>query len=161
MEEIHIYTDGSCRNNEEGHGSWAYVVVKGEEIIYEDTGIIGKTTSPAAELSAVIKAIDYIEDNINGDHTIIIRSDCKYVTIGINDWMYGWVNRGWRKSNGKLISNIELWKEIYKKWNSKDNDVTIKWIKGHNGNEWNNRAHELAYNILLNFKENLDEEKTA
>ena len=71
------------------------------------------------------------------------HSDSKYLTDAFNK---GW-SKGWQKNNGRTASkspvkNVELWKQMIEL--TKGHDVTFVWVKGHDGNPYNNRCDELA-----------------
>lgn len=71
-----------------------------------------------------------------------ILCDSQYVINSVTKWMPGWKKKGWKKSDGKPVLNLELFKDI---------DVAIKgrkyrfeWVKGHAGHELNEAADERA-----------------
>ena len=53
-----------------------------------------------------------------------------------------WRSSGWRKSDGKPVLNIDLWKELL----GLLAEMTVRfiWVKGHAGNELNERCDRLA-----------------
>jgi ribonuclease HI len=56
--------------------------------------------------------------------------------------MVSWKKRGWRRSDGQL-KNVDLWKQI-DKLVREHKSVQMKWVKGHAGNEYNERCDVLA-----------------
>jgi len=134
---IDIYTDGACSNNP-GVGGWGAVLLyKGNK--KEIFGSQKDTTNNRMELKAVIEALKYVKST---SIKIRVFTDSVYVKDGISKWIGSWKNNGWKNSSKKPIKNIDLWKdldEVAKKF-------TIEWIwvKGHNGNRYNEIADSLA-----------------
>lgn len=111
---LNIYTDGGAHNESgdlKGLGSWAFVVQdeNSDEVeVYAQR--VTDTTNNRTEMMAVINAISFCETGL----TINIISDSGYVVKGYTDPAYldRWVSNGWRTSNNKQVSNIDLWQKI-------------------------------------------------
>ena len=137
MSKIEIWTDGACSGNP-GPGGWGVVIDGyGDERI-ELYGSDADTTNNRMEMLAAIEALKAIELG----PTILLHTDSKYVMDGINDWIHGWKRRGWKTASKKPVKNKDLWIEL-DEINSK-HDVTWNWVKGHDGNEGNERGDALA-----------------
>lgn len=137
---INIATDGACKGNP-GPGGW------GVAIFNEDTYVGGlhdgsvETTNNRMELRAFIAACIAInEGEYLGDDDITIHIDSTYVLKGATEWL-----RGWRQKDYKGVKNADLWREVSDLrhiWN--DESVELKWVKGHSGCPFNEKADELA-----------------
>ena len=134
---IKIYTDGACSGNP-GIGGWGVVILeyKKEEIFLN--GGNDNTTNNKMELTAAIQALKYFKKSQN----ITLFTDSKYVKDGIQSWIQNWKKNGWKTSAKKPVKNKELWIEL-------DDLITIhniqwEWVKGHAGNEHNEKADYLA-----------------
>ena len=44
---------------------------------------------------------------------IIIYSDSTYVINSITKWCKGWEKKGWKKSDGNTVDNLEIIQQIY------------------------------------------------
>ena len=134
---IEIYTDGACSGNP-GPGGWGAVLrYKGVE--KELSGGEKDTTNNRMELTAVIKALEALKERCS----VTLYTDSKYVSDAFNQgWIYGWLKKDWKKSDGKPVLNKELWQRLYELW--KQHDITLVWVKGHADNIYNNRCDELA-----------------
>ena len=140
---IKIYTDGACSGNP-GPGGSAYIIIKGEEIVYKRLFSFPLTTNNFCELFAVIESIRYV---INNDILECeIFSDSKYVVDGINLWMNKWINNDWRGSSNHKIKNIEIWQNLYLLWNTATSisNISIHYVKGHSTNNYNKIVDKLA-----------------
>lgn len=139
---IDIYTDGSCRGNP-GPGGWAALIVDGD-----DESIIRggekETTNNRMELTSIIKALEEITPNSDNPPKVTIFSDSTYCVKGINEWLPGWI-----KSNFKGKKNIDIWREYLKVSNGID--VTLKWVKAHNGHPQNEMVDSIAFSEATNF----------
>ncbi|WP_417782556.1 ribonuclease HI [Terasakiella pusilla] len=136
MENVTIYTDGSCSGNP-GPGGWGAVLLKDEQR-REIRGGESDTTNNRMELMAAIRALEWLKR----PYAVTIYTDSAYVKNGITTWIAKWKKNGWRGSNRNSIKNIELWLRLDKLC-SKYN-VTWKWVKGHSGNSGNERTDALA-----------------
>ena len=125
MSKIVIYTDGSCISD--GYGGYAFVMIRPEGPIYYVSGGELKTTNNRMELMAVLEALQFA--NYRTEPDLIIYSDSKYV-INCAEGKWG------RKKN------IDLW-EMYDE-RSKGFSIDFRWVKGHSGNKWNDKADFLA-----------------
>ncbi len=142
-----IYTDGGCRGNP-GLGSWAMVVYQqvGHAKYHKGnkTGYSAYTTNNEMELTAVVQAVNWA---IRGRLTEIeIFTDSAYVCNGFNQWMEGWKKRMWKTSSGGRVKNLELWRDLYH--SSKKLNITLTKVKGHSGDEGNEKA-DLLCNCVM------------
>ena len=137
MKKLDIYTDGACSGNP-GKGGWGAVLVyKGAE--KEISGAEKQTTNNRMELTAVIKALQLLKEPCE----VNLTTDSKYVCDAVNKgWVYGWKKKGWIKSDKKPALNVDLWEELLEQL--KIHDVTFNWVKGHNGQPYNERCDKLA-----------------
>jgi len=135
--KIEIYTDGACSGNP-GPGGWGAVLhYRGVE--KELSGGERETTNNRMELTAAIKALEALKEKCE----ITLYTDSKYLSDAFNQgWIYGWLKKGWKKSDGKPVLNQDLWQQLYALW--KNHDITLVWVKGHADNPYNNRCDALA-----------------
>ena len=136
MSDIEIWTDGACSGNP-GPGGWGAVIdcEKGRKELY---GSEADTTNNRMEMMAAIEALNAIKPGPK----ILLHTDSKYVMDGITEWIHGWKKRGWKTASKKPVKNKDLWQALDTA-NAK-HDVTWNWVKGHDGNEGNERADALA-----------------
>lgn len=150
--EFLIYTDGACRVHSSGLGAWGYVIIDpvSDSIIVEGSGVREpKTTSPMMELMAVLKSIGSAINTLpRGD--VIVHSDSEVVIRGITEWLPEWKVNNWRRSNGRSVKNKGLWKALDSL--TEMFDVNFKWVKGHNGNKWNEYVHNLCESALREYE---------
>ena len=76
------------------------------------------------------------------DSTESIYTDSQLVVNTLTKWAAGWQKRGWKRKNGP-VRNLELVKRACELAQSHP-DVTISWIKAHDGSRWNEYADALA-----------------
>lgn len=134
--EAVIYTDGSCLGNP-GPGGWASIVIVGGTT-QEMSGGDPSTTNNRMELLGVINGLK----SLRGPHIVKIFSDSKYITDAFNKyWLKSWKKNGWKRKDAPL-KNEELWKELDAL--TQKHICTFVWVKGHAGNQYNERCDELA-----------------
>lgn len=133
---ITIYTDGACSGNP-GPGGWgALLMWNGHE--KELFGGEPETTNNRMEMMAVVQALEALK----GPSKVELYTDSKYVMQGITEWLHGWKARGWKTAGKKPVKNQDLWMAIDAAMAR--HDVRFHWVKGHAGDECNERADELA-----------------
>jgi ribonuclease HI len=137
-----VFSDGSCEGNP-GPGGWGFVWVTNDEIVAEKTGTDPATTNNRMELRALIEAYKTLPE----DARLTVHSDSQLCVKTINEWAAGWEQRGWRRKKGP-IANLELVQELWDLANSHP-DITLQWIKAHDGSRWNEYADALASAYML------------
>ncbi|MCF7927748.1 MAG: ribonuclease HI [Spirochaetales bacterium] len=143
--QIEIYTDGGCWGNP-GPGGWAYVLILEGEVI-ENAGAEKQTTNNRMELTAVIRALEYVRDRTEIDgFPIRLHTDSQYVQKGISEWIHSWIKRGWKTASKQPVKNREYWQRLH----ALSSNFTIEWVwvRGHAGNEWNERCDELVQEAI-------------
>ena len=140
---IKIYTDGACSGNP-GPGGWGFVIIDGENT-KSFSGGEDATTNNRMELTAAIKAIESVDIN----ESIMLHTDSTYVQKGITEWIINWKKNGWKTSTKKIVKNKELWMQLDNLINK--HNVTWKWVKGHAGFEFNEKADELARKYIESY----------
>jgi len=134
---ITIYTDGACSGNP-GIGGWGGVILfPNKNPIYLNGGS-NNTTNNKMELTAAIEVLKYLDNPQN----IKLYTDSKYVMNGIESWIKNWKKNGWKTTANKPVKNKELW-EILDEQITK-HEIKWIWVKGHDGNEHNEKADFLA-----------------
>jgi ribonuclease HI len=138
---VEIYADGACKGNP-GPGGWGALLQFGGQ---EKTLCGGEalTTNNRMELTAVIRALEAIKRPC----PIKIYTDSSYVQKGITEWIVGWKQRGWRTADKKPVKNDDLWKQLDTL--VKSHEIEWIWVKGHAGNDGNERADALANQGVL------------
>lgn len=137
MKEVTIYTDGACSGNP-GAGGWGTILVyKGKE--KEMSGGAPETTNNRMELTAVIEGLKALKESCK----VTVVTDSQYVANGINlGWAKSWKENNWRKKDRKPALNPELWDELLTLIGK--HEVTIEWVKGHDGHPENERCDKMA-----------------
>ena len=128
---VKIWTDGSCLGNP-GPGGWGALLTFGEHE-RELSGGEADTTNNRMELMAAIVALETLKRPC----TVELWSDSKYVVTGITQWIHGWKKKNWKK-----VKNRDLWERLDEA--RSPHHVTWHWVKGHAGDENNERADRLA-----------------
>ena len=138
---VEIYSDGSCLGNP-GPGGWG-VLLRWRGIERELSGGEQDTTNNRMELRAAIEALNALKKPSQG----VLTTDIRYVIQGINEWMAGWVARGWKTASKQPVKNQDLWQALHSA--IQPHDITWQWVKGHAGHDENERVDTLARNEAL------------
>lgn len=133
-----VHTDGGAIGNP-GPGGYGVVInQQGER--YELSQGYRMTTNNRMEMLAAIVALEKLQDHKS---PIVLFSDSSYLVNGFaKGWVAGWKRRGWKKSDGGDVMNVDLWKRLEGLVSGLD--VRFFWLKGHAGHEENERCDQLA-----------------
>ncbi|HLS01999.1 MAG TPA: ribonuclease HI [Beutenbergiaceae bacterium] len=135
-QQVVIYTDGACSGNP-GPGGWGVWLRYGEHE-RELFGGEKETTNNRMELMAAIQALEALRRPM----PVVVHTDSSYVRNGITSWVAGWKKRGWQTSAKKPVKNVDLWQRLDAA--RERHEVQWRWVRGHSGDEGNERADELA-----------------
>jgi ribonuclease HI len=124
-----LYTDGSCLGNP-GRGGWAARCVD----LFDISGGTEHSTNNIMEMTAVVKGLGKCLEH--GLTDVIVYTDSVYVMKGMNVWIHGWKNKGWKTAGGTPVKNKELWIRL-DELREKFNTVEMHWVKAHAGNTHN------------------------
>ena len=90
------------------------------------------------ELQAAIEGLNALKEPCKVD----LYTDSQYVKGGMTGWIHGWKKNGWKTSAKKPVKNVDLWQALDEA--VQRHDISWHWVKGHAGQEENERADELA-----------------
>lgn len=149
--KIIVYTDGSSRGNP-GSGGYGVILFRDDsmEILYAESTQCENVTNNQMELAALLRALDYIEDNYPEDE-VEIYSDSAYVVKSWNEWMPSWAQNGWINTKKQKVENIEYMKAL---WEYRRRDFfhcSVNICRGHDGVIGNEFADMLARGRVQNF----------
>lgn len=132
-----IHTDGACVPNP-GPGGWGALLRQGPHTLELCGGDPGTTTNNRMELTAPIRALEALRRT----SVVHLYTDSTYVRNGILKWVAGWTRNGWQTSAKQPVKNVDLWQQLLAA--SEAHQVQWFWVKGHAGDEFNERADRLA-----------------
>ncbi|MGA8171897.1 MAG: ribonuclease HI [Methylocystis sp.] len=133
---VNIWTDGACSGNP-GPGGYGAILQFGDRE-KELSGGEPATTNNRMELMAAIVALE----TLTRPCAVDLHTDSQYVRNGVTQWLAGWKARGWKTADKKPVKNVELWRRLEEAFER--HDVAWHWVRGHAGDEMNERADALA-----------------
>ncbi len=139
---IEIYVDGGASPNP-GKGAWSAYLICGDytKLI---SGTADKVSNNAMELTAAIEALATLKKIM----PTTIYSDSQYLVYGMTDRA---LNRRQQIAAGYDIPNLALWiklDETFSEFVSCDVELKWEWVRGHNGNIGNEKAHREVERLL-------------
>lgn len=137
---IRIYTDGANSSNGKpwSHGGCGWIIIwdgvelEGGKSYEPDIDL--PVTNNKMELNAIIHSLESLDDLKVSDQKIIVRSDSQICVNGATG--------KWRRRK-----NLDLWNnlnQIMYRLKKRKNSVNFEWVKGHNGDYYNERVDRLA-----------------
>lgn len=160
--KIEVYTDGSATTKDKP-GGWAYVLIIDGKKHAECGGHMPGATNNDAEMEAAIQglaaALKHAKSLQGEDFDRMSQTLVPSVTLcSDSELILGWTSGRYRfKQAGKMAKYNQL-QFLVKRLN-----VQTRWVKGHSGDEHNERCDKLANEARLGVnrqKEALDAEKT-
>ena len=134
---VEIYTDGACSGNP-GPGGFGTVLRSGEHV-REICGYSPQTTNNRMEIMAVLTGLKALKKPVS----LTIRTDSQYVARAIIEgWLQKWQKNGWRTAGKKPVKNRDLWEDLARELAR--HEVQFKWVRGHSGDERNEKCDDLA-----------------
>ncbi len=129
---ITYYTDGSASPNP-GPGGFAVIKDGRPHILGSEEG---DTTNIRMEGKALVAAME----DANGELAEIFTDSQFWINV-ITEWAPGWASKGWKKKGGE-IKNLDIVQDAYELY--QESNVTLTWVRGHEGDEGNELADEWA-----------------
>lgn len=149
MKSVTIYTDGSVRSNPGGNGGWACILIyaddNGKEFRKELFGAVVNTTNNRMEMRAALEGLKALKEPCE----VTVITDSQYLANGMTSWVYNWKKNGWSNASGSSVLNQDLWQELV--FAAARHKVTWKWVRGHNGNVYNERCDQLASRAAMSL----------
>ena len=140
---VAIWTDGACSGNP-GPGGWgAILCADGRE--RELCGGEPATTNNRMELTAAIAALEALKRPCR----VELHTDSQYLRGGVTAWIHNWKRNGWRTADKKPVKNEDLWRRLDAA--AERHAIDWRWVKGHAGDEMNERADALARRGMAPF----------
>lgn len=129
--EIEVYTDGSGTSMG-SPGGWAFVVIVDGVKTYEDSGNEANATNNTMELTAALQGLSYIKSQPQyAGANVTLISDSQLVL--------NFAKGTWECKKLHLALLASKLNNLFKGLSAKD-----KWVKGHSGDEYNERCDVLA-----------------
>ena len=140
---VAIWTDGACSGNP-GPGGWGALLRYGAQE-RELKGGEKLTTNNRMELTAAIEALE----SLKRPCAVSVHTDSQYLRGGVTGWLSRWKRNGWRTADKKPVKNEDLWRRLDAA--TQRHDIEWRWVKGHGGDQFNERADELAREGMASF----------
>ena len=141
LKQVFIYADGACMGNP-GPGGYGVVILHGGERRELSAGF-RLTTNNRMEILGCIAGLRALKECCD----VTIYSDSKYVVNTMTkSWALRWRKQGWRRKdeNGEFtdVRSPDLWAQMLDLCDK--HRVRFSWVRGHSGNDGNERCDQLA-----------------
>lgn len=148
---MEIFTDGTggpkkITEERPPRSGWAFVVMEDSQVVYEACAPIRpQVTTNAAELEAMIRAINYVHHRPPEAEPVQIWTDSKYVADTVSN-ITAFADNDFEHKPGKAISNDQRIRFLYDLLYplGEHRNVFVRWVKGHSSVPGNERADKLA-----------------
>lgn len=151
-----VFTDGSARGNGRANAVAGFAVVWPYHQEFNFSSRLEKNelhTNNRAEYHALLYAFKQA-DIIDPDNkkTLIVYTDSMLLINSLTQWVFNWKRNDWRKSDGEIIANIDLVKELDA--NMSRRKISLKHVNAHTGKKtweaiYNDMVDKMAQQITL------------
>ncbi len=144
--EILVYSDGSA-TTKGNPGGWASVVLIDGILHKELYGHLESATNNDAELIAAIKGLDYVMEYLicfQGSFPL----ELDVTLISDSQIILNWANGSYRFKQEEKMALYDHLRRLVTKLK-----VKTRWVKGHSGDQWNERCDHLANLARKNLPE--------
>lgn len=151
---IYIYTDGGIKNNgkEDSIGSHAYILLLNDKKFCHSEAQ-RNSSSNREEMLAILHALQKLNRK---DLPVTVFSDSQYCVNGLNLWMKNWKKKNWKSSTNDPVKNRDLWEQL-DEIITEFGDLTVLWVRGHDGNEYNEECDRMCQQAKLDFEERINQ----
>lgn len=137
MKHITIYTDGSALGNP-GPGGYG-AILRYAQHEKELSGGFRCTTNNRMEILAAVEALSCLKEPCK----VALHTDSQYLVNAIaKGWARRWQRNGWMRNKKEKALNVDLWQRLLPLCSK--HDVDFIWVRGHAGDEDNERCDQLA-----------------
>lgn len=136
---INIYIDGSCINNGSPNAKAGYgVYFKPDDERNEYARVVGKQTNNTGELTAFIRAVEKMRDELVNAHSLAankinIYTDSEYVIKCAGAYGDKLAKNDWKTSTGKAPPNLLLIQRIQEIYRPYRKHFNLQHVKAHTG----------------------------
>src|ERR1035437_8674455 len=136
-QKIEVFSDGSA-TTADNPGCWGSVILVDGFLHNELSGHLDKATNNDAELIGSIMGLEYALEHIcrlQGSFPMEID----VTLISDSQIILNWANGTYRFKQTEKLPLYDQLRRLIKKMN-----VKTRWVKGHSGDQWNERCDHLA-----------------
>lgn len=136
--EWRVWSDGASLGNP-GPAGWAILVRGPDGIGLEQFGSADHRTNNESELHALLQAVKAIPLGCPA----VVYSDSEYSINAATTDRPRWETNGMKTSRGKPVKNLDRIRKLWAALDARPR-VRLQWVKGHAGDEGNERVDTLA-----------------
>lgn len=138
---MRVFTDGACTANGRVGAKAGYAVWFPENKEWSESHRVPPTesqTNNRAELSAIYRAVQILEQKGYTDYDIVIYTDSQYAIDCLTKWYLGWTNpkkpesKHWKTADGKDVINRDLIEDTRRRL-AKFNSYRFQHVRAHTG----------------------------
>jgi ribonuclease HI len=132
---MRVFTDGACSNNGRPGAKAGYAIWFPDHTSLSESARLPSTqpqTNQRAELSAIARAVEILDEKGFYDVDIVLYTDSDYSMNCLTKWLPGWISRGWKTSSGTDVLHRDLIEETSRRL-SKFKSHRFVHVRAHTG----------------------------
>jgi ribonuclease HI len=136
--KIRVFTDGACSSNGKKNARASYAFWFPEHKELSNAAVVPADhpqTNNCGELLAILECVKKTEESFPAsDIDLQIYTDSTYSKNCLTIWISGWIQRGWKTSDGKDVANRDLIEETTIRL-AKFKSYIISYVAAHTGKD--------------------------
>jgi ribonuclease HI len=136
--KVRVFTDGGCTNNGKNGARAAYGFWIPEHTNLSDAKRVPDDqpqTNNRGELLGILEGIKCVKSNFPASEIDLhIYTDSQYSKNCLTIWIQGWVQRGWKTADGKVVCNRDLIEDA-SMCLTKFKSYTLSYVAAHTGKD--------------------------
>jgi ribonuclease HI len=150
---IEVYTDGSATTGDKP-GGWAYVLVVDGQKKAECAGHMPGATNNDAEMQAAIEGLKAVGNMVTEAFLLNLSTYPEVSLVSDSQLILGWASGEYRFKQADKIDKYHELQALVSKLR-----VKTRWVRGHNGDEFNERCDTLANQARLSVQNKKEREE--
>lgn len=130
---LELYSDGSAEERVGRPGGWAFIIVRGGEVVATGQGMAPRTTSLVMELEGALAALtEVLARGWHTTHQVVLVSDSS-IALEV--------------AAGRFVPRPERYTSLCQALRvaALDARAATRWVRAHAGDHWNEQVDELAH----------------
>lgn len=127
---MNVYIESSVKSQKPKNGVVGFVL-EDEKGTFTQFGTVSEVT----ENESFLKALKYALKKAPLQVDITIWSDSRYLFNAFSQgWLANWAKNDWKTAKGKPIANLEDWREVAERLETRE--ITVRFKEEHSYKKW-------------------------
>ena len=117
--------------------AWSAIITHNNEA-QELSDFLSNTTELEGVLIGAIETLN----SLKSDEAVTLYTAQEYLSKGMNEWLSGWIKKGWKSSTGSSVKYQDKWKTLLKL--TQQQTIYFEFVKKRDGDPYFDRGKQLT-----------------